>query len=78
MRILIHRYSFFIIIAFCLCLPYCDQPASVSELQPESFGLSTDRLDRIGEAIQKNIDEERIAGAVALVARHGETAYFNV
>ncbi len=76
MRILIHRYSFFIIIAFCLCLPCCDQQASVSELQPDSPGLSTERLDRIGEAIQKDIDEERIAGAVALVARHGETAYF--
>ena len=76
MRVLKHRYSFFIIIAFCLCLPYCDQPALVSELRPESLGLSTERLDRIGEAIQKNIDAERIAGAVALVARHGKAAYF--
>ena len=76
MRILNHRYSFFFIIVFCLCLPNCNQPNPVSDLRPESLGLSQERLDRIGEAIQNEIDEERIAGAVALVARHGETAYF--
>ena len=43
---------------------------------PESVGLSSERLDRIGSNIQKSIDEARIAGAVSLVARHGKIAYF--
>jgi CubicO group peptidase (beta-lactamase class C family) len=43
---------------------------------PESVGLSSERLERIGRNIQKSVDENRIAGAVSLVARHGKIAYF--
>ncbi len=43
---------------------------------PETVGLSSQRLDRIGSNIQKSIDDARIAGAVSLVARHGKIAYF--
>ncbi len=43
---------------------------------PEDVGLSAERLDRIDAAIQKGIDDGRIAGAVSLVARHGKIAYF--
>jgi CubicO group peptidase (beta-lactamase class C family) len=43
---------------------------------PDDVGLSSERLDRIGQAIQKSVDEGRIAGGVSLVARHGKIAYF--
>ncbi len=43
---------------------------------PQDVGFSSQRLDRLGEAIEKSIDEGRIAGAVSLVARHGKIAYF--
>lgn len=43
---------------------------------PESVGLSSERLERIGTAVQREIDEKRIAGAVTLVARHGRVAWF--
>ena len=43
---------------------------------PEEVGLSSERLERITSAIQRSIDEGRLAGAVALVARHGKLAYF--
>ncbi len=45
-------------------------------VSPEEVGFSSERLARIGEAIQKSIDAGRIAGAVSLVARHGKIAYF--
>lgn len=45
-------------------------------VSPEGVGLSSERLERIGRNIQKSIDENRIAGAVSLVARHGQIAYF--
>jgi CubicO group peptidase (beta-lactamase class C family) len=45
-------------------------------VSPESVGLSSERLERIGRNIQKSVDENRIAGAVSLVARHGKIAYF--
>jgi CubicO group peptidase (beta-lactamase class C family) len=43
---------------------------------PEDVGLSSQRLERIASAIQKSIDDGRIAGGVSLVARHGKIAYF--
>jgi CubicO group peptidase (beta-lactamase class C family) len=39
-------------------------------------GLSSERLERIASAIQKSIDDGRIAGGVSLVARRGKIAYF--
>ena len=41
-----------------------------------SVGLSSERLDRIGTAVQRKIDDKRIAGAVTLVVRHGKVAWF--
>jgi CubicO group peptidase (beta-lactamase class C family) len=43
--------------------------------KPESVGLSSERLDRIGTAVQRDIDDKRIAGAVTLVIRHGKVAW---
>ncbi len=44
--------------------------------KPESLGLSSERLERIGTAVQHNIDDKRIAGAVTLVVRRGHVAWF--
>jgi len=49
---------------------------SVLTASPETVGLSSERLARLGSTIQKGIDEARIAGAVCLVARHGKISYF--
>jgi CubicO group peptidase (beta-lactamase class C family) len=49
-----------------------DLPAT----KPESVGLSSERLDRIGTAVQRSIDDKRIAGAVTLVVRRGHVAWF--
>ncbi len=58
--------------------------AQISELtcrtgctaHPASVGLSAEKLQRISPTIQKYIDEEKIAGAVAIVARHGRVVHF--
>ena len=42
---------------------------------PESVGLSTGRLDRIGEALDRYVDEGRLPGAVAMVVRDGHVVY---
>src|ERR1700687_4414331 len=44
--------------------------------KPESLGLSSERLERIGTVVQQNIEDKRIAGAVTLVIRHGHIAWF--
>jgi CubicO group peptidase (beta-lactamase class C family) len=44
--------------------------------RPEAVGLSSARLARIGEALKREIDADRLPGAVVAVARHGKLAYF--
>jgi len=43
--------------------------------KPESVGLSAERLDRISKAVQRSIDDKRIAGAVTVVMRRGQVAW---
>ena len=42
----------------------------------EDVGLSTERLKRIGEAVERHIAAGNVAGAVTLVARRGKIAHF--
>ena len=46
------------------------------ETKPEKVGLSSERLDRISEAIQQDVESGMAPGAVALIARDGQIAYF--
>ncbi len=43
--------------------------------KPESVGISTERLARIDEYFQRFIDDNQVAGAVTLVARHGKIVH---
>lgn len=45
-------------------------------VDPAAVGLSEARLTRIADLVQTYMDEDRFAGAITVVARHGETAYF--
>jgi CubicO group peptidase (beta-lactamase class C family) len=49
---------------------------SIPTAKPEEVGLSSERLTRIGEAVQRHIDAKSVAGAVTLVARRGRIAHF--
>ena len=42
---------------------------------PENVGISSARLKHIDALMQRNIDEKRLPGALALVARHGKVAH---
>ncbi|MFB3134093.1 MAG: serine hydrolase domain-containing protein, partial [Rhodothermales bacterium] len=44
-------------------------------ISPEDAGLSTQRLARLDSVIQTNIDQRRLAGAVALIARDGQAVH---
>jgi CubicO group peptidase (beta-lactamase class C family) len=44
--------------------------------KPEEVGLSSERLKRVAELMQRHIDARTFAGAVTLVARRGRVAYF--
>jgi len=63
------------LVPLIIAVPVCfaqELPAA----KPETVGLSSERLDRIGAEVQRNIDNKRIAGAVTLVVRHGKVAWF--
>lgn len=49
--------------------------ATIPESKPEQVGLSSERLHRIHETIQRHIEEHDISGAVTLVARNGHVAH---
>lgn len=48
----------------------------LSTAKPETVGLSSERLERIGKAVQASIDDKRIAGGVTLVMRQGKVVWF--
>lgn len=50
--------------------------ASLPTAKPEDVGLSSERLRRIDQMIQRRIDAGDMAGAVAIVARKGKIAHF--
>ena len=60
------------LVAFCLT----SLSAAAPTARPEEVGLSTDRLTRIGELMQRHIAAKTFPGAVTLVARNGRIAHF--
>lgn len=50
--------------------------AEVTIDKPENVGMSSERLSRIHEAIQRHVDAGEISGAVTLVARRGRLVHF--
>lgn len=49
---------------------------ALETIRPEKVGMSPARLERLTGALQRYVDDGELAGAVALVARHGHIAYF--
>ena len=49
--------------------------AAAPSAKPEEVGLSTDRLKRVAELVQRHITARSFSGAVALVARNGRVGY---
>src|SRR5690554_3252272 len=47
------------------------------EVAPEDAGLAPTQLDRVEARLQEGVDAGELLGAVTLVARHGQVAYFN-
>ena len=47
-------------------------------VEPEAVGLSTDRLSRIDKVMEMHVAQQKIAGGVTLLARHGKIAHLGV
>ena len=77
----------FNVLVFCLalciigisCNPVSQVNTKTRDLSmaaPEDVGMSSERLSRLSDAMQKLVDEGRLAGIVTMVARHGKIIHF--
>src|SRR6266849_6751122 len=57
-----------------LAVPLSAGPAPTAKA--EDVGISSERLMRIGEMVQRHMSVHQVAGAVTLVARRGRIAHF--
>jgi CubicO group peptidase (beta-lactamase class C family) len=56
--------------------PSATLAGSIPTGKPEDVGMSSERLARIGPAMQRHVDAGEIAGVVTLVARRGRIVHF--
>ncbi len=77
------KHATFVLLCFVLLFASLTQAASDSGngkglkvATPGEAGLSVERLDRIGQTMQQHITENRVAGAIGLIARRGKIGYF--
>ena len=67
-RILVH-------ISFLLVLTASVFSHELPMVEPEAVGLSTERLARIDKVMETHVAQQKIAGGVTLLARHGKIAH---
>jgi CubicO group peptidase (beta-lactamase class C family) len=60
----------------CLVATVPTRAQSVTMAKPEEVGLSAERLQRIGQVFNREIEQGKLPGAVVVVARKGRVAYF--
>jgi CubicO group peptidase (beta-lactamase class C family) len=60
----------------CLVATVPTWAQSETMAKPEEVGLSTERLQRIGQVLNREIEQGKLPGAVVVVARKGRVAYF--
>ena len=70
-RILVH-------ILFLLVLTVSAFSHDLPTVEPEAVGLSTERISRIDKVMETHVAQQKIAGGVTLLARHGKIAHLGV
>jgi CubicO group peptidase (beta-lactamase class C family) len=70
------------LVAILALTAVCVQPAMAAghdlpTVKPESVGMSSERIARLGEGMKKLVDQGRLSGVVTMVARHGKVVAFD-
>ena len=65
-------------ILFLLVLTVSAFSHDLPMVEPEAVGLSTERIARIDKVMETHVAEQKIAGGVTLLARHGKIAHLGV
>ncbi len=69
------RFATFVVLLIVVFAPQSLLAQGLTVAVPESVGMSSERLERLTAALQGYVDDDRLAGAVAVVARRGKIAY---
>ncbi len=64
------------LVAALALMPALRAAEDVTVAEPETVGMSAERLHRINTFVQEYIDADQIAGAVTLVARKGKVVHY--
>src|SRR5262245_11422612 len=65
-----------ITLALLYAVPSIVAAQDLPRVKAEAVGLSSERLERITRWLGGEIEQNKVPGAVVLVARHGKIAYF--
>jgi len=68
------RLAFVLSVAFVSLGAFAADP--LPRAKPETVGMSSERLARIGEALRADVEKGRLPGAVVAVARKGKLVYY--
>jgi CubicO group peptidase (beta-lactamase class C family) len=64
-----------LVVLFAIALPLAQAPARQPSASAATRGFSVERLRRVDALLQRYVDEDKLAGAVALVLRDGQPVY---
>src|SRR5690606_23416295 len=73
---MIEQRSRFLLAVLLLAALSAHRASLAEQVAPESVGLSSERLARVAELMERQIEERVFPGAVTLIARDGRIAYF--
>ena len=73
---LIRSTSLVLLISLIVALTGATSAETPRAAKPEDVGISSQRLQRIHDLVQRSIDAGNFSGAVTLVARNGKIAHF--
>ena len=76
MKSRIRRTTLAVVVALLVALvPSSLLAQGLTRAVPEAVGMSSERLERLTEALEGYVDDGQLAGAVAIVVRRGRIAY---
>ena len=65
-----------LLLMLAACAPASESPPTAADTTgtpgPESLGFSTDQLEALNASLEQLVDDQRVAGLVTMLARHGE------
>jgi hypothetical protein len=61
--------------ALCLIVPLWAAAGELPRSRPDKVGMSAERLERIGPAMQAFVDDRQVAGIITALARDGRIVH---